>query len=230
MAVVVFADRASVVSRPNLMPATRDHDPASWPPAWAGRALVLVMGGVAAALLVAVVTTVITVLASAGGTPNAQASTQASLAARRAAANRQWASAACSSLLDWRDEIHHDDSSLDLGFGPAARVRAAIAATTRMLDRLDALGLPPSAQTPEGRAGAAALRADLTSPLRALEADAGSVAGGNLAAIGSLIGDLRNEGAAGTRVVTELRHVASVELGLSLAETRACRQLVGIPV
>jgi hypothetical protein len=31
-------------------------------------------------------------------------------------------------------------------------------------------------------------------------------------------------------VVSELRHLVTVDLGLSLAETRACRQLVGIPI
>src|ERR1700761_8472240 len=114
------------------MSDSRNHNPASWPPPWGGRTLVLVMGAVATALLVAVVATVVGVLGSVGGTTRAEATAQASeataqasLAARRAAADRQWASAACTSLLNWRNEIHHDDSSLDLGFGPAARVRAA---------------------------------------------------------------------------------------------------------
>jgi hypothetical protein len=188
------------------------------------------MGGVATALLVAVVTTVIGVLGSVGGTARAEATTQASLAARRAVADRQWASAACTSLLNWRNEIHHDDSSLDLGFGPAARVRAAIAATTRLLGQLDTLGPPPSARTPDAQAHAAALRAEIDSRLRDLQIATGGVAGGNLAAIGTLLNDLGSVGVAGAHEVTELRHLVSVDLGLSLAETRPCWQLVGIPV
>jgi hypothetical protein len=34
----------------------------------------------------------------------------------------------------------------------------------------------------------------------------------------------------GTQIVGELRHVLSVDLGLSLVETRACRRLVGVPI
>ena len=212
------------------MSDSRNHNPASWPPPWAGRTLVLVMGAVATALLVAVVATVVGVLGSVGGTTRAEATAQASLAARRAAADRQWASAACTSLLNWRNEIHHDDSSLDLGFGPAARVRAAIAATTRLLGQLGTLGPPPSPKTPDAQAHAAALRAEIDSRLRDLQIAAGGVAGGNLAAIGTLLNDLGSAGVAGAHEVTELRHLVSVDLGLSLAETRPCRQLVGIPV
>jgi hypothetical protein len=41
---------------------------------------------------------------------------------------------------------------------------------------------------------------------------------------------LKNDKAVAPRVVDELRHVLTVDLGLSLAETSACRQLVGIPI
>ena len=75
-----------------------------------------------------------------------------------------------------------------------------------------------------------ALRAEIDSRLRDLQIAAGGVAGGNLAAIGTLLNDLGSAGVAGAHEVTELRHLVSVDLGLSLAETRPCRQLVGIPV
>lgn len=42
--------------------------------------------------------------------------------------------------------------------------------------------------------------------------------------------DLENDKVLGPKVVNELGHVMSVDLGLSLAETRSCRQLVGIPI
>jgi len=66
--------------------------------------------------------------------------------------------------------------------------------------------------------------------VRNTEGSAGSVANGNLAAIGALLSDVESGTVVGTPIVNELRHVLSVNLGLSLVETRACRQLVGIPI
>ena len=63
-----------------------------------------------------------------------------------------------------------------------------------------------------------------------LEGAAGSVASGNLAAIGTLLGDLESDKVLPGQISSELQHVVSVDLGLSVAETRACRQLVGIPI
>jgi hypothetical protein len=212
------------------MPPSRDHDSASSPPVWVGRTLVLIMGGVATLLLVAVATALITLAGALGGTQTAHATAQTSLAAQRTAADRQWASAACTNILDWKNEIHRDGTSLSLGLDPMTRVRDAIAATTQMLNRFDALGLPPSAQTAEGRAAAAQFRADVEPRLRALEGAAGSLAAGNLAEIGPLVSELSTDSAVPTEVVSGLRHLLSVDLGLSLVEARACRQLAGIPV
>jgi hypothetical protein len=66
--------------------------------------------------------------------------------------------------------------------------------------------------------------------VRNIEGTAGSVANGNLAAIGALLSDVESDTVVGTQIVNELRHVLSVDLGLSLVETRARRQLVGIPI
>ena len=99
-----------------------------------------------------------------------------------------------------------------------------------MLGFFDKLGLPPSGQTPQGRAEANHLRSVLRSRARKLQADANSVASGNVAAIGTLVTDLNNDQAMGTEIGNELQRVVSVDLGLSLAETSTCRQLVGIPI
>ena len=155
---------------------------------------------------------------------------QASLAAQRTAANRQWASATCTNILDWKNEIERDGTSLDLGLGLSARLNDAIVATNRMLNEFDKLGLPPAAQTAPARAEIERLRSDIESRVHSLKGAADSVANGNLAAIGTLVGDLENDRGVGTQIAGELRHVVSVDLGISLAETRACRQLVGIPV
>jgi hypothetical protein len=189
-----------------------------------------VVCGVFAAVTVAVSTGAVKIPGLSSGSQTAQASDQAALAAQRTAADKQWASATCTNILDWKNELQRDGTSLDLGFGPSARVHDAIAATTRLVSQLDKLGLPPGAQTAQAQAELSRLRTDITSQLRDLEGAASSVAGGNLAAIGTLVTDVENDKALGTQVTGELRHVVSVDLGLSLVEARACRQLVGIPI
>jgi hypothetical protein len=204
---------------------------------WRLARVTLVVCAVVAAATVAISTGAVRIPRLSGGSKSAQASDksaqasdQAALAAQRTAADKQWASSTCTNILDWKNEIHRDGTSLDLGFGPAARVKDAIAATTRLLSQLDKLGLPPGAQTAQARAELNQLRTDLTSHLRDLEGAASSVAGGNLAAIGTLVTDLENDKAFGTQIADELGNVVSVDLGLSLVETRPCRQLAGSPV
>lgn len=146
------------------------------------------------------------------------------------AANEQWASGLCTNVLAWKNEIQHDATSLDLGFGASSRIRDATAATTRMLNQLRQLGLPPGAQSGGARAETNQLRADLQARASDLETAAASVESGNLAAIGTLVSDVESDKAMAPALAGELRRVVSVDLGLSLAETRACRQLVGIPI
>ena len=99
-----------------------------------------------------------------------------------------------------------------------------------MLNEINTLGLPPTARTAQARAAINHLRADIESPAHNLAQAAGSVASGNLAAIGTLLSQLQNAQGVGPQIVSELRHLVSVDLGLSLVETRACRQLAGIPI
>jgi hypothetical protein len=197
---------------------------------WRLTRVALVMGGVIAAITVAISSGAVKLPGLSGGSQNARASDQAALAAQRTAADQQWASATCTSILNWKNEIKRDGTSLNLGFGPGARVQDAIAATTRLVSELDNLGLPPGGQTAQAQAELNQLRSDVTSHLSALEGTATSIAGGNLGAIGTLVTDLENDKVLGTQVAGELRHVVTVDLGLSLAETSACRQLVGIPI
>ncbi|MBV9417259.1 MAG: hypothetical protein JO363_19895 [Solirubrobacterales bacterium] len=160
---------------------------------------------------------------------SSQSSSRTTLAAQRTAANQQWASVFCTHLLAWKNEIQRDGTSIDPGLGPVARVNDAIAATTRALGQLDKLGLPPG-QTAGARAEMMQLRTEIESRARKLQGDAGSIAGGNLGAIAALLGDLQSDGAIGTQIGSELQRVVSVDLGLSMAETRACRALLGIPI
>ncbi len=191
--------------------------------------VLLAMIGVGGAFVVAVSVGAITLPGAHSGTQSAQARDLASLAAERTAANRQWASATCTSILNWKNEIHSDAANLDLGLGALPRIQDAITATTRMLNKIDKLGPPPSVQTGQARADANRLRSEIEERVREIEDDARSVAGGNIAAIGTLLSDLENDRAVGPRIVDGLRQIVSVDVGVSLAETPACRQLIGIP-
>jgi hypothetical protein len=99
-----------------------------------------------------------------------------------------------------------------------------------MSNQFNQLGLPPSARTAQGQAEIDQLSSDIQARVRNIQGAAGGVASGNLAAVGTLLNDLEADTVVGTQIANELRHIVSVDLGLSLVETRACRQLVGIPV
>ena len=195
---------------------------------------VLIMCGLAAAVLVAVRAGAITLPGALpgahGGGQSSQAGTQTSPAAQHLAADRLWASTTCTNILNWKNEIHHDATSLDLGLGALARIQDAIAATTRLSNQVSTLGLPPGAQTARAKSEIDQLRSDIQGRVHAIQGAASSVAGGNLAAIGTILSDLQSDTVVGSEIAGQLRHVLSVDLGLSLVETRACRQLVGIPI
>ena len=192
--------------------------------------VVLLMAGITAAVVVVAVANGGISFPGLGNGSRAQADSAAALVAQRDTGNRQWAAATCANILDWKDEIERDGTKLDLGLGPPARLEDAIAATDRLLNELDERGLPPAAQNAQARAEIEQLRSDIESRVHAVASTASSVASGNLLSIGTLIGDLAHDGVAGTQIVSDLRHVISVDLGLSLIETRACRKLVGIQV
>jgi hypothetical protein len=185
--------------------------------------VVFILGALAAAIAAALGTGAV----EAPGSGNAKVSAQQAAAARQMAANQQWASATCSTVLAWKNEIQGDMHGVTLSLSAIPRVQDAIGVTTRAMDSIEKLGLPPALQSAEGRAELDQLRAAVQSHLQGIESAAGSVAGGNLEAIGTLVSDLRNAPSMGRQVVGHLREVAS-ELGVSLASTPSCRQLVGL--
>jgi hypothetical protein len=191
--------------------------------------VVLLVAGIVAVVVAAVASGAIS-LPGLGNGSHAQASSRAGLGGQWEAADRQWAAAACTNILDWKNEIQRDGTGFDSGMGPSARIKDALAATNRLLGQLDKLGLPSTGHTAQARVEIDQLRSEIESRLHAMEGAASSVASGNLLAIGSLVSDLANDRALGTRAASELRHVVSVDLGLSLLQTRTCRQLVGIPL
>jgi hypothetical protein len=212
------------------MPTPRDNTRARETSA-AGELIrvVLIMAGIVAAGVAAVASGAISLPGLAAGS-HGRASSAAELAAQREAADREWATATCTNILDWKNEIEQDGTSLDPGIGPSARVKNAITATNRLLAELEKVGLPPTAHSAQAQVETEQLLSDVEARLHALEGTASSVERGNLLAIGALVSDLANDRVLGTQIASELRRVVSVDLGLSLAETRTCRQLVGIPL
>ena len=190
--------------------------------------VVLVVVGVVAAVVAAVASGIISLPGVGSGTRD-QASSPARLADQRDAADRQWATATCTNILNWKNEIQRDETSLDPAVSPSARIKNALVSTDRLLDELDELGPPPTARNAQAWIEIEQFRSDLESRLRAVEGTARSAASGNLLAIGTLLSDLGNDRVLGTQMASDLRHVVSVDLGLSLVETRTCRALVGIP-
>lgn len=194
-----------------------------------GRVLLLV-AGVAAALAVAVITGAVALPGAGDSKPSTQTSEQASLASNESTANTRWASATCTNILVWKNAIQRDTKGLNLSFGSLGRIEDAVAATTRALNQIKKLGPPPAVRTAQARAEIQRFRADVAARVRKIQGDVHSVAGGNLAAIGTLVSDLRNAKVLGTAIGNELRHVVFADLGLSLAATPACQRLVGIAV
>jgi len=161
------------------------------------------------------------------GSGNAEASTQQAAAARQMAANQQWAAATCSTVVGWKNEIRRDLHGLTLSPAAIPRVQDAIGATTRMVDSIEKLGLPPALQGAQGHAQVDQLRSDVQSHLHGIESAASSVASGNLGAISTLLSDLGDAPSMQGQIVGHLRDVAS-ELGVSLVSSPSCRQLVGL--
>jgi hypothetical protein len=187
--------------------------------------VVFILGALAAAVVVS--------LGGGGvklpGSGNTQVSAQQAAATRQMEANQRWASATCSTVVGWKNEIQHDMHGLTLSLGAISRVEDAVGATTRMVSSIEKLGLPPALQSAQGRADLDQLRSVVQSHLKSIQSTAGSVLSGNFGAIGTLLSDLGNVPSMGSQLVGPLRQVAS-DLGVSLASSPSCRQLVGVGV
>ncbi|HEY2655914.1 MAG TPA: hypothetical protein VGI55_09000, partial [Solirubrobacteraceae bacterium] len=68
---------------------------------WRLGRVVLVMGAITAVLAIVLTNGLISLPGSGNGTQAAQASDRTSLVAQQEAADKRWASSACTSILDW---------------------------------------------------------------------------------------------------------------------------------
>ena len=155
--------------------------------------MAMILGATAAAVLVAMATGVIALPDAQDTGQSAQTVAQASLAAAQTAADQQWAAATCTTILTWKNEVRHDVTSLDLSFGALSRIQDAIASTTRTLNTINRLGLPPAARSAQAQADLDQLRSDIQSHVHTIQDAAGSVLSGHLDAIGTLVDDIENE-------------------------------------
>jgi hypothetical protein len=217
---------SSDADAPGLRPAASAHGDAAAPRhgSIVGRVIpvVFILAALAAATAVALGAGAVTL----PGTGTAKVSTQQAAAAREIAANQRWASATCTTVVSWKNDIHRDLHGLTFSLDAIPRLQDAIAATTRMAHSIETLGLPPALQAAHGRAQLDQLRSDVQSHLHGIESAASSVAGGDLGAIGTLLNDLANARSMESQITGRLRDVAS-ELGVSLASSPSCQQLVG---
>lgn len=145
-------------------------------------------------------------------------------------ADQQWADTACTSVLDWKNDLHTDETSLNLGFGPLARIDNAITATQRLANKLSTIGLPPTGRTAQARQQFAALGSEVQTQIARVKSAAGQVESGNPLAALAAVENLKADSGLATDVVGAVRHLASVDLGLAVVETSACRRLAGSPV
>ncbi len=166
------------------------------------------------------------------GGPNSvrTAYTSPSTTANTEEADQQWADTACTSVLDWKNDLHNDATSVNLGFGPMARIDNAINSTQRLANELTTNGLPPTGRTAQARRQFAALGGELQTQLARVRSAAGQVESGNPLAALAAVENLKADSGLATDVVGTVRRLASVDLGLAVVETSACRRLAGSPV
>ncbi len=198
---------------------------------WIGAAL-LAVGCIGVAALVAISSGAIKLPGAANSSDGSgsQSSAQEANEARLTAADERWASATCTNIIVWKNELQRDEAGLGFSLSSVSRIEDAITATTHMLSEVKQLGLPPSVHGGQAQAAIEQLRSDLETRVKDIEGAAGSVASGNLAAIGTLIGDLKNYKGLGTQMLTDLRHAITGDLAISLVEAQPCRQLVGVKI
>jgi len=156
--------------------------------------------------------------------------TSTSTAASTEQADREWADNTCTNVLDWKHDLHTDETSTNLGFGPLARVDNAITATQRLANKLTANGLPPTERSAQARRQFAALSSELQTQIARVKSAANQVESGNPLAALAAVENLKADSGLASQVAGAVQHLASVDLGLAVVETSACRRLAGSPV
>jgi hypothetical protein len=145
-------------------------------------------------------------------------------------ANQRWANTVCTNMLAWQKQVHRDETSFNLAFGPRARLDDVIGATRRLASELAALGLPATqrgsrAQTQFGKLGSA-----VQTKLTEAQAAADKLETGDVNAAGVLISDVPAGADLAVALLDDAHQLASTDLAIAVVDTKTCRQLAGLPV
>ena len=144
-------------------------------------------------------------------------------------ANQRWANAACTDMLAWQQQVHHDETSLNLGFGPRARLNDAIETTRRLVNELTLLGPPVTQRKSHPPAQFRQLGSALQTKLTDAQTAANKLENGNVDAATALITDLPGGVDRAAALISDARQLAPTDLAIAVLETKTCRQVTGLP-
>lgn len=142
----------------------------------------------------------------------------------------RWAGAACTNVLDWKNEISADETSLHMSLNPITRIEDAVSQTEALGTKLESIGLPPAARSGPAHEQVAQFGERLRTQLSHVKSATSDLENGNPMAALAAINDISAISGLASGFVGAIQHSASVDLGLAIVETRACRQLFGSPV
>jgi hypothetical protein len=145
-------------------------------------------------------------------------------------ANQRWANTACTDMLAWQKQVHHDETSLNLALGPRARLNDAIGATRRLVNAITVLGPPVTQRHSHSQAHFRQLGSALQTKLTEAQTATNKLETGNLDGATSLISDLPGGADLAASMLSDARQLASTDLAIAVLDTKSCRQLAGLPV
>ena len=145
-------------------------------------------------------------------------------------ANQRWANTVCTDMLAWQKQVHHDETSLNLGFGPRARLNDAIETTRQLVNEITILGPPASRHESRDQAAFQQLGSAMQTKLTEAQTAANKLENGNVDGATALISDLRDGASLAAALISNARHLATTDLAIAVLDTKTCRQVAGLPV
>jgi hypothetical protein len=145
-------------------------------------------------------------------------------------ANERWANTACTDMLAWQKQLHHDETNLNLALGPQARLNDAIGATRRLVNEITVLGPPDTQRQSHTPAEFRQLGSALQTKLTEAQTAANKLESGNVDAATSIISDLPAGANLAGAVLSDARHLATTDLAIAVLDTKSCRQVAGLPI
>jgi hypothetical protein len=145
-------------------------------------------------------------------------------------ANQKWASVVCTDMLAWQKQVHHDETSFNLGLGPRARLDDAIGATRRLVNQITVLGPPATSHPRDDQIAFRQLGSALQTKLSEAQTAANKLESGDVDGATALIGGLPGGANLAAALLSDGRHVATPGLAIAVLDTKTCRQVAGVPI